>query len=48
MLQGGLNIWMNSRKKAVDFYLKSNYIDSGISYEIEGIGIHNFLYKRLK
>ena len=48
MLQGGLNIWMNSRKKAVNFYLKSNYIDSGISYEIEGIGVHNFLYKRLK
>ena len=48
MLHGGLNIWMNSRKKAVNFYLKSNYIDSAISYEIEGIGVHNFLYKRLK
>ena len=42
------NIWMNARKKAANFYLKLNYIDSGIHYEIAGIGLHYFLYKNLK
>ena len=42
------NIWMNARKKAANFYLRSNYIDLGIRYEIKGIGLHYFLYKKLK
>ena len=42
------NIWMNARKNAAVFYLKSNYIDLGIRYEIKGIGQHHFLYKKLK
>jgi|TARA_B110000444_G_scaffold217994_1_gene217292 GNAT superfamily N-acetyltransferase len=42
------NIWMNARIKAAPFYLKSNYIDLGIRYEIKGIGLHGCLYKELK
>tara|TARA_B100000768_G_C11280341_1_gene378221 strand:- start:3735 stop:4178 length:444 start_codon:yes stop_codon:yes gene_type:complete len=42
------NIWMNAREKAANFYLKLNYIDLGIRYEIAGIGLHYFLYKKLK
>ena len=42
------NLWMNARKNASNFYLSSNYKDLGISYEIEGIGLHYFLYKELK
>ena len=42
------NLWMNAREKALNFYLSSNYKDLGISYEIEGIGLHYFLYKKLK
>ena len=42
------NIWMNAREKAANLYLKLNYIDSKIHYEIAGIGLHYFLYKNLK
>lgn len=41
-------IWMNAREKAVDFYLKLNYIDLGQTYIIKGIGKHSCLYKNLK
>ena len=41
-------IWMNAREKAVDFYIKFNYLDLGESYIIEGVGKHSFLYKKLK
>ena len=34
--------------QAAPFYLKSNYIDLGIRYEIKGIGLHGCLYKELK
>ncbi|MFL2666147.1 MAG: GNAT family N-acetyltransferase [Flavobacteriaceae bacterium] len=42
------NIWMNARVKAANFYLKLNYIDLGFRYEIKGIGLHYFLYKKLQ
>jgi len=42
------NVWMNARVKAANFYLKLNYIDLGFRYEIEGIGLHYFLYKELQ
>ena len=41
-------IWMNARIVALDFYLKMNYKDPGITYEISNIGLHHFLYKKLK
>tara|TARA_B100001094_G_C18172832_1_gene796146 strand:- start:2125 stop:2568 length:444 start_codon:yes stop_codon:yes gene_type:complete len=43
-----INIWMNARIKAAPFYLRSNYIDLGIRYDIKDIGLHCFLYKELK
>ena len=42
------NIWLNARVKAANFYLKLNYIDLGFRYEIKGIGLHYFLYKKLQ
>ncbi len=42
------NVWMNARVKAANFYLKLNYIDLGFRYEIKGIGLHYFLYKKLQ
>ena len=41
-------IWMNARIVALDFYLKMNYVDSGVTYEISNIGLHHFLYKKLR
>jgi len=41
-------IWMNAREKAVDFYVKNNYLDLEETYFIKGIGTHSFLYKKLK
>ena len=41
-------VWMNARIIALDFYLKLNYFDSGIKYEISNIGLHHFLFKSLK
>ena len=41
-------IWMNAREKSVDFYIKFNYICLEETYIIQGIGIHSFLYKKLK
>jgi len=41
-------VWMNAREKAVDFYVKNNYLDLKETYFIKGIGIHSFLYKKLK
>tara|TARA_B100000965_G_C19512440_1_gene722559 strand:+ start:123 stop:566 length:444 start_codon:yes stop_codon:yes gene_type:complete len=41
------NLWMNARIKALKFYLKLNYIDSEIKYDIKGIGLHHFLYKKI-
>lgn len=41
------NVWMNARIKALDFYLKFKYQDLGIRYNIKGIGLHCFLFKKL-
>ena len=35
------------RIKALDFYLKFKYQDLGIRYNIKGIGLHCFLFKKL-
>ncbi|MFL2612596.1 MAG: GNAT family N-acetyltransferase [Flavobacteriaceae bacterium] len=40
-------LWMNARVKALDFYLKLNYTNSEITYNINEIGLHYMLYKKL-
>ena len=40
-------LWMNARVKALDFYLKLNYSNSEIRYNISEIGLHYMLYKKL-
>ncbi|MDA9622779.1 GNAT family N-acetyltransferase, partial [Flavobacteriaceae bacterium] len=41
-------IWMNARSEAIKFYLKNGYIKTEKSFNIEGIGKHYFLYKKVK
>lgn len=44
----GVNyLWMNARESAVLFYLKLNYSNSKISYNINEIGLHYLMYKKL-
>ena len=44
----GVNyLWMNARESAVLFYLKLNYSNSKISYDINEIGLHYLMYKKL-
>ena len=40
-------LWMNARVKALDFYLKLNYTNSEITYNMNEIGLHYMLYKKL-
>ena len=40
-------LWMNARVKALYFYLKLNYSNSEIRYNINEIGLHYMLYKKL-
>ena len=40
-------LWMNARVKALDFYLKLNYNNSEIRYDMNEIGLHYMLYKKL-
>ena len=40
-------LWMNARVKALKFYLNLNYIKSNISFDINEIGLHYMLYKKL-
>tara|TARA_B100001057_G_scaffold61747_1_gene55088 strand:+ start:261 stop:704 length:444 start_codon:yes stop_codon:yes gene_type:complete len=42
------NLWMNARIIAVKFYAKLNYVDSNIKYDIKGIGLHHFMYKKIQ
>jgi len=39
---------MNARIIAVKFYAKLNYVDSNIKYDIKGIGLHHFMYKKIQ
>lgn len=41
-------IWMNARLEAIEFYLKQGYVKTKKSFNIEGVGKHYFLYKKLK
>ena len=41
-------IWMNARLEATEFYLKNGYIKNKKSFNIEGIGEHYFLFKKIK
>ena len=41
-------IWMNARKIALDFYLRNGYINNFRSFNIEQIGKHYFLFKKIK
>jgi len=41
-------IWMNARSEALEFYLKNGYIKTKKSFNIEGIGEHYFLQKKIK
>ena len=40
-------IWFNARKKAVGFYEKLNYKIIGDAFEIEDVGTHYVMYKKL-
>lgn len=40
-------IWMNARLEALGFYLKNGFTKTKKSFNIEGIGKHYFLYKKL-
>ena len=40
-------LWMNARVKALDFYLKLDYTNSEITYNMNEIGLHYMLYKKL-
>ena len=40
-------IWMNARLEALKFYLRNDYTKTKKSFNIEGIGKHYFLYKKL-
>lgn len=41
-------IWMNARLEATAFYLKNGYTKTKKSFNIEGIGEHYFLFKKIK
>jgi GNAT superfamily N-acetyltransferase len=40
-------LWFNARIKAVAFYERNGYLKKGDSYEIEGVGTHYFMLKKL-
>ena len=40
-------IWFNAREIAVDFYKRINYVILGTRFEIEGVGPHFIMYKKL-
>ena len=40
-------LWFNARVKAVAFYERNGYLKKGGSYEIEGVGTHYFMLKKL-
>lgn len=40
-------LWFNARIKAVAFYERNGYLKNGTSYEIEGVGTHYFMFKKL-
>ena len=41
-------IWFNSRKNAVGFYEKMDYEIIGDAFEIEDVGTHYVMYKKLR
>ncbi|HSD15194.1 MAG TPA: GNAT family N-acetyltransferase [Flavobacterium sp.] len=45
--KNGKLIWFNARQKAVSFYEKLGYKINGDAFEIEGVGTHYIMYKRL-
>lgn len=40
-------IWFNARENAVDFYKRINYVILGTRFEIEGVGPHFIMFKKL-
>lgn len=44
---GASRIWFNARAGAVPFYLAEGYLREGDVFDIEGIGPHYIMYKRL-
>lgn len=40
-------IWFNARENAVDFYKRINYVILGTRFEIEGVGTHFIMFKKL-
>ncbi|MFT4576753.1 MAG: GNAT superfamily N-acetyltransferase [Polaribacter sp.] len=40
-------LWCNAREIALDFYLKEGFLEKGVSFEIQQIGIHYKLYKKI-
>ena len=40
-------LWFNARIRAVAFYERNGYLKKGAPYEIEGVGTHYFMFKKL-
>ncbi len=40
-------IWFNAREKAVPFYKKLGFLIKGTAFDIEGIGTHYLMYRKL-
>lgn len=47
ILEGKEIIWFNARKSAVEFYKKSGYEILGKEFEIENVGTHFLMFKKL-
>jgi len=45
--QGVELLWCNARIKALNFYLRKGFTVEGEAFEIEGVGTHYLLYKKL-
>lgn len=45
--QNGKLLWCNAREKAINFYSKNNYTKIDTPFEIETIGTHYMMYKKL-
>jgi ribosomal protein S18 acetylase RimI-like enzyme len=41
-------IWFNARTSAVGFYKKLDYQINGVPFEIEGVGEHSLMFKKIR
>ena len=47
ILGGNVLLWFNARESAQGFYSKYGYEVSGTAFEIEGIGRHFLMFKKI-